>query len=102
MEDNIEVVDGNYDNTLYVRLDEKRRLYFRAILGTRLPYIDDKNKYDKYLKNFKDGRCVWDECILLKLKEFELKTLYESLDKQIEQDYLRIKNGDGRLIDPMD
>lgn len=67
------------NNTVYVRLDTKKRLYLGAIIGTRLPY--EESKYQKYMKYFDKGKCVWDEEILLQLSEGQLVQLYEMLDK---------------------
>lgn len=85
------------DNTIYVRVDSKKRLYLRAIIGTKLPY--EEAKYQKYMKYFDKGKCVWDEEVLLKLSEKQLIELYKMLDNQIEEDYRYQKNGDGRFID---
>ncbi len=81
---------------IYVRLDTKSRLYLRAIIGTRLPYVEEK--YQQYIKYFNDGKCVWDEEKLLELNEEQLINLYEMLDKQIEKDNQYNKNGNNRFI----
>lgn len=85
------------DNIIRVRLDNNKRLYLRAIIGTRLPYEDAQ--YQDYMKYFDKGKCVWDEKKLLSLSEDELVKFYDTLDSQIERDNMYNVNGDDRFMD---
>lgn len=95
MKNDIEVLGIKENKILHIDLQSKRRLYLRAILGTKLENIEEEFK--DYIDYFSNGQCFWDKEKLLKLSENKLIDLYNRIDAQIEHDYIYKKDKDYRL-----